>query len=344
VTIIEEGAAERQSTEAEADWSPAVWLDASAVARADELAELGERMRDYVTASKSPNTLRAYRSDWADFTGWCDARDLAALPASPGTVAAYLTDLAETVATATLARRVTSISQAHKAAGHEDPPTRSALVHETMKGIRRTFGVAAAKKAPLRSGDIRTLVATLDVDSLGGLRDRALLVVGFAGAFRRSELVALDVADVDWTTDGLVVRIRRSKTDQQGEGTSIGLPFGSDPATCPVRTLRAWLDAAGIEEGAIFRQVDRHGRMAGRMSARAAAERVKVACARAGLDAARYGGHSLRAGLITSAIEGGATEFRTMAHSRHRSVHVFRGYVRDLNLLDGDNPVTRVGL
>jgi integrase len=344
VTIIEQGAAQRQSSEAEADWSPAVWVDANAVARADELAELGERMRDYVTASKSPNTLRAYRSDWADFTGWCDTRGLESLPASPSTVAAYLTDLAGVVATATLARRVTSISQAHKAAGHEDPPTRSALVHETVKGIRRTFGIAAAKKAPLRSADIRDLVAMLDVEHLGGLRDRVLLVVGFAGAFRRSEVVALDVADVDWTADGLVVRIRRSKTDQEGEGATIGLPYGSDPATCPVRTLRAWLDGGGIAEGPIFRQVDRHGRMAGRMSGRAAAERVKRACAAAGLDAARYGGHSLRAGLITSAIEGGATEHRTMQHSRHRSVHVFRGYVRDLNVLDGDNPVARVGL
>ena len=111
-----------------------------------------------------------------------------------------------------------------------------------------------------------------------------------------------------------------------------------------MRTLRAWLDAAGITEGAIFRQVDRHGRMFGRLSGRAAAERVKVACRAAGLDAARYGGHSLRAGLITSAIEGGATEHRTMQHSRHRSVHVFRGYVREVNLLDGDNPVAHVGL
>jgi integrase len=218
-------------------------------------------------------------------------------------------------------------------------------VCETWRGIRRTFGVAPVRKAPLRAADIRALVATLDTSQLGGIRDRALLVVGFAGAFRRSELVALDVADVAETADDLVVTIRRSKTDQEGEGASIGLPFASDPATCPVRTLRAWLDAAGIESGAIFRHVDRHGRLLGaRISGRAAAERVKRACQAAGLEARRYGGHSLRAGLITSAIEGGATEHRTMRHSRHRSVHVFRTYVRDLNLLDGSNPVARVGL
>lgn len=195
-----------------------------------------------------------------------------------------------------------------------------------------------------RSGDIRQLVATLDLGTLGGLRDRALLVLGFAGAFRPSELVALDVEDIDWLP-GLVVHIRRSKTDQEGKGASIGLLYGSDPATCPARTLRAWLAAAGIEAGAIFRHVDQHGRLLGaRISGRAAAERVKCHCAAAGLDPARYGGHSLRAGLITSAIKGGAIEHRTMQHSRHKNVHVFRSNVRDLNLLDGSNPLAAVGL
>jgi site-specific recombinase XerD len=308
------------------------------------LAALDDRVNDFIVASKAPATIRAYRTDWQEFTSWCAERGLEALPAAPETVARYVTDLAGVKAVATVQRRITSISQAHQAAGHESP-TRSSLVRETWRGIRRTFGVAPARKAPLRSADIRALVATLDVGRLIGVRDRALLVVGFAGAFRRSELVALDVEDVDWTPDGLVVHIRRSKTDQEGKGASIGLPYGSDPATCPVRTLRTWLDAAGIHSGAIFRHVDRHGRLLGRqISGRAAAERVKQACTAAGLKAARYGGHSLRAGLITSAIEGGATEHRTMQHSRHRSVHVFRTYVRDLNLFDSDNPVARVGL
>jgi integrase len=260
-------------------------------------------------------------------------------------VAAYLADFAGVLSVATLGRRITSISQAHQAAGYDETPTRHRLVRKAMEGIRRTFGTEPNRKAPLRSGDIRQLVATLDLGTLGGLRDRTLLVLGFAGAFRRSELVALDVEDIDWQPDGLVVHMRRSKTDQEGKGASIGILYGSDPATCPVRTLRAWLDAAGIEDGAIFRHVDRHGRMLGaRISGRAAAERVKRHSAAAGLDAARYGGHSLRAGLITSAIEGGATEYRTMQHSRHQSVHVFRTYVRDLNLLDGSNPLASVGL
>jgi site-specific recombinase XerD len=312
-------------------------------ARTDELAQLGDRVRHFVAASKAPNTLRSYRADWAHFTSWCDERDLAALPAAPETVAAYLTDRAGVDAVATIQGRITSISVAHKAAGFESP-TATSLVRETMKGIRRTFGVATAKKAPLRTREIRDLVATLDLDTLIGQRDRALLVVGFAGAFRRSELVALDVGDVVENGDGLLVTIRRSKTDQEGEGATIGLPYGSDPATCPVRTLRAWLDAAAIEDGAIFRRVDRWGNLGARLTGRAAATVVQRTAELAGLDATRYGGHSLRAGLITSAIEGGASEYRTMAHSRHKSVHVFRGYVRDLNLLDGSNPVAVVGL
>jgi site-specific recombinase XerD len=308
-----------------------------------ELARLGDRMRDFVHASKAPNTIRSYTGDWRAFTEWCDERGLVSLPALPQTVAAYITDRAGQDAVSTLQGRITSISVAHKSRGHESP-TATELVRSTMRGIRRTLGVATAKKAPLRASDIRSLIGTLDLDSLIGVRDRALLVVGFAGAFRRSELVALDTSDVVENGDGLIVTIRRSKTDQEGEGTSIGLPYGSDPSTCPVRTLRAWLDGAAIDDGAIFRRVDRWGNVGARLSGRAAATVVQRTCEAAGLDAARYGGHSLRSGLITSAVEGGAQEWRVMRHSRHKSVHVFRGYVRDLNLLDGSNPVAVVGL
>jgi integrase len=314
------------------------------VARTDELAQLGERAQEYVRDSRAPATVRAYRQDWAHFTAWCDRLGLEPLPAAPDTVVGYLTAYAGELSCASLQRRLTSISQAHKAAGWDDPPTRHRLMRRAWEGIRRVHRREPNRKAPLRSSDIRTLVATCDVSRLGGLRDRGLLVLGFAGAFRRSELVALNVEDLDWQDDGLVVHICRSKTDQEGQGATVGILFGSDPATCPVRTVRAWLDTAGITEGPVFRQVDRHGNMGGRLTGKSAAERVKVACTRAGLPAERYGGHSLRAGLITDAIEHGATEDRTMRHTRHKSVHVFRTYVRDLNLLDGTNPLAVVGL
>jgi site-specific recombinase XerD len=307
------------------------------------LARLDDRVNDFVAASLAPNTIRMYQLDWRHFTQWCDEHDVVSLPAAPETVARFITDLAGVYAISTIQGHITSISVAHRAKGKESP-TKSDVVRRTMRGIRRTYGVAPARKAPLRTGDVRSLVGTLNLDSLLGVRDRAILVLGFAGAFRRSELVALDLDDVVENGDGLIVTIRRSKTDQEGEGTSIGLPYGSDPSTCPVRTLRAWLDAAAIDDGAIFRRVDRWGNVGGRLSGRAVATVVQRTAEAAGLDPARLGGHSLRAGLITSAVEAGAQEWRVMRHSRHKSVHVFRGYVRDLNLLDGSNPVAAVGL
>lgn len=311
-------------------------------ALSDDLERLADMAGGYLRSAKAPATLRAYRTDWRDFTAWCAARSLDGLPAEPRTVALYLTDLAGVKACATLQRRITSISQAHQAAGHE-PPTRSMIVRETWRGIRRTFGTASEGKAPARTVEMRAMVATLD-DTLAGTRDRALLLVGFAGALRRSELVALDVADVVENGDGLVVTVRRSKTDQEGAGEQLGLPYGSDPATCPVRALRAWLGASGIESGPIFRPITRHGAMGERrLSDRAVAEVVKRAASAAGLDAGRYAGHSLRAGLITSAAEAGVLERDIMRHSRHKSVPVMRRYIRGATLFQS-NAAAAVGL
>ena len=187
------------------------------------------------------------------------------------------------------------------------------------------------------------MVGTLD-DRLIGVRDRALLLVGFAGAFRRSELVALDVDDMADTTDGLVVTIRRSKTDQEGAGEQIGIPYGSDPATCPVRSYRAWLDASGVTSGPVFRAVTRHGRMSDRRLGDAAVADVVKRCARvAGLDPCQFAGHSLRAGLITSAAEAGVAERDIMRQSRHKSVPVMRRYIRGATVWQA-NAAAAVGL
>jgi integrase len=308
-----------------------------------ELATLADTARSYGEASKAASTLRAYRSDWRGFTGWCAARGVDALPAAPETVALYLTDLAGVLAVATLQRHLTSISQAHKGAG-ADTPTGHKVVRDVWRGIRRTFGTASRGKAPLLTDDIRAMTATLDPARLIDVRDRALLLIGYAGALRRGELVALDVADVADTADGLVVTIRRSKTDQEGEGATLGLPYGSDPATCPVRAYRAWLEAAGISDGPIFRRIDRHGRLLGQpISGRAAAARVQRMAGLIGRDVARIGAHSLRAGLITQAVTNGAHERDVMRHSRHKSVAVFRGYVRDVGLFDA-NAAAAAGL
>jgi|SRR5665213_3245714 len=303
-----------------------------------------DRALEFIHAAKAPATLRAYRADWGDFESWCWAHGLTCLPAAPETVALYLAERADVLKPATLTRRLAAIAKAHAAAGHDSPASlKHATVSEVLKGIRRTKGTAQTRKAPLLVNQLRTAIAGSRQDLLG-LRDRALLLVGFAGAFRRSELVALDVADVAFTDDGLVVTIRRSKTDQEGEGRKIGIPFGSRAVTCPVRVLRAWLDAAGIVGGSLFRSVDRHGKLGtDRLSDRAVAIVVKRAAGLAGLDPEAFAGHSLRSGLATSAATAGASERSIMDQTGHRSVQMVRRYIRDGSLFR-DNAAGQVGL
>jgi site-specific recombinase XerD len=308
------------------------------------LAPLAAQARSFIEAAKAENTRRAYRSDWRHFEAWCRGQGLTALPATPETVTLYLTALAADHKPASLTRKLTSITKAHQAAGLASPATmQHAVVSETMKGIRRTLGTAQPGKEPLLTADIREMLDCLG-DGLLGVRDRALLLVGFAGGFRRFELAALDVADVTETADGLVVRVRRSKTDPEGKGISVALPYGSSAATCPVRSYRAWIAAAGLTAGPAFRAVDRHGRVAaGRLDSGSIARVVKRAAAAAGLDPATYAGHSLRAGFATQAFLNGAAEVSIMRQTRHKSLNTLRKYIRDRSLFR-DNPAGKLGL
>ena len=210
---------------------------------------------DLAKAEKAASTRRAYGSDFTIFKTWCEARCVAALPAAPETVAAYLAAHAGTSKTSTLGRRIAAIRYAHKLASLP-LPTDAEGVKATMRGIRRTHGAAKVRKAPAVASKVLGMVATAP-DKLAGLRDRALLLLGFAGAFRRSELVALDLVDLEETETGLLVTIRGSKTDQERVGATIAIARGD--IACPVKALRAWLDAAGIEQGAIFRPIDKAG-------------------------------------------------------------------------------------
>lgn len=283
--------------------------------------------REYVEASKAVNTRRAYRSDWRAFSAWCERHGRESLPASAETVALYLASAAESLKPATLQRRLASISQAHQVAGHETP-TRSAPVRTVWQGIVRTHGVAPAQKSPLLVPALLALVGTCARDPQG-VRDRALLLVGFGGAFRRSELVGLDVSDLAFGADGVTVTVRRSKTDQEGAGRLVGIPRGAQPESCPVRALRAWVQCAGLKEGALFRGVNRHGTvLPGRLTAQAVALVVKRRAAAAGLAPEQFAGHSLRAGLATSAAAAGASERSIMAQTGHRSERVARRYIR----------------
>jgi site-specific recombinase XerD len=288
-----------------------------------------ERARGYANAEKAAATRRAYRTDFSIFRAWCEERQLEPVPASPATVAAFLAhEASRNVKASTIGRRVAAIRYAHKLAGL-DTPTDDERVKATVRGIRRTLGTAKSKKAPATAERLLAMAANTGA-GLKSIRDRALLLLGFAGAFRRSELVALDVSDIEETPDGMKVMIRRSKTDQEGAGQIIAIPFGK--IACPIAALKEWIGVAGIQSGAIFRSVNRHGCVGGRLTDQSVSDIVKEHVARLRLDPSQFAGHSLRAGFLTSAAGRGASIFKMMDVSRHRSVDTLRGYVRDAEL------------
>lgn len=255
------------------------------------------------------------------------------MPASPETVAYYLTHLAETgLRVATLRRRLASISVVHETSGHASP-TRDRLVRDHMAGIARSVGVAQEVATPALTEDIRSMVLATG-SSLHGLRDRALLLVGFAAALRRSEIAALDVADIRRVAEGIEVCVRRSKTDQVGEGAIVPVPYGSNHTTCPVRALDEWMLALDERPSngpspALFRSISRDGWLLDRMSGQAVGQVVARAARRAGLDPeGRWTGHSLRAGLATSAAKAGVPDRVIMATTRHRSRSTLDRYIR----------------
>jgi integrase len=301
-----------------------------------------DHVREFIRASKAPNTLRGYQSDWREFCAWCGARGLCAMPAAADAVAAYIAECAGRLKPGSIQRRLNAIAEAHKAAGQE-APTHAPIVRNTLKGIRRTLGTAPVQKSPAVTDDIRAMVDAADAGAIGA-RDRALVLLGFAGAFRRSELVSLDVEDCAFAKDGLTVMLRRSKTDQEAQGRKVGIPYGSNPQTCPVRTLQAWLEQAAVSSGPVFRSVSRHGQVrADRLAGIDVARVVKKLAERAGLDGAKYAGHSLRAGHATAAAMAGASERAIMNQTGHRSVQMVRKYIRDGNLFR-ENSAGKLGL
>jgi site-specific recombinase XerD len=292
-------------------------------------AEL-DAARSFAEQEKAAATRRAYRSDFAIFAAWCHARGTEPLPAAPAIVAAFIAAEANAGAKAsTINRRAAAIRYAHRLAGHE-PPTSAETVRAVMRGIRRTIGTAKDQKAPATADLIAAMLKHCP-DTLAGKRDRALIALGFAGAFRRSELVALTIADLVEAPDGYRVLIRHSKTDQEGQGQEIAIPRGY--RLRPVEAVQTWLAAAEINDGPVFRPVLKGSRIqATALAAHAVAAIVKRYAVRAGLDPASFAGHSLRAGFLTSAAEAGASVFKMMEVSRHRSVDTLRGYVRRADL------------
>jgi site-specific recombinase XerD len=284
----------------------------------------------FAEMEKSEGTRRAYRSDFRIFTVWCLARGLEVMPATASTAARFLSAQATGgLKASTIGRRAAAIAYAHKLAGFE-PPTGAETVKAVVRGIRRTIGAAPVRKAPA-TADVVTQMLKHCPDTLRGRRDAALLALGFSGAFRRSELVALQVGDLVEAPDGYRVMIRRSKTDQEGEGQEIAIPRGCRIE--PVKLVQAWLQAAGITEGHIFRHVAKGSRLqAEPLSGHSAAAIVKRYAALAGLDPALFAGHSLRSGFLTSSAESGASVLKMVEVSRHKSIDMLTTYVRRSNL------------
>lgn len=309
----------------------------------EHLQTIDADSKQLIAASLAKNTRRAYKSDWAHFLAFCEKHSLSPLPAAESTVRWYITDLAHSGRkVSTIERRLAAIAQAHKVAGYPSP-THSTSVRLCFRGIRREFGEPPHKKRPVFTPDVRLMIQNLP-DDIWGCRNRALILLGFAGSFRRSELVFLDVEDLEMVHDGIVVTLRKSKTDQDWTGRTVGIPYGSHPITCPVRAVEEWLEVSGIESGPLFRPIRNNGMIVPkRLSDRSVALIIKRAAEAAGMNPKVYAGHSLRSGHITQAAMNGAPERRIMDQSGHKSVITLRSYIRDGKLFH-DNSAAYLGL
>lgn len=298
-----------------------------------EQAQLDSLAKNYMQQSLSESTRKFYRIDFGIFSKWCGSFELLTLPAAPETVARFLAAQASAgIKPATLIRRLAAIRMAHEMIGHLSP-TEHKGVKAVLKGIKREKGVAQRKKAPATAERIESMVAHCDANTLIGLRDKALLLLGFAGAFRRSELVALTVKDIERTPEGIKVIVRKSKTDQEGQGQMVAILNGSRFRV--VDTLMAWLSAANIADGYLFRSIKKGGQVQQEaLSDRSVANIVKLYAKKAGLTVDDFSAHSLRSGFITSGAAAGADLFKLMEVSRHKKPETVIGYVRESRLFD----------
>ena len=291
-------------------------------------SELYDAARAFSRASLASASLRAYKSAWEMFSAFCTERGFRSLPAAPETVALYITDMAKSLERAdiTVVKHLAAISYVHKQASLAQPnvpglspsPSRSALVQSVLSGIRRAGTRQVQHKTPATRNIIEALVGQIDRSTLQGLRDAAAILVGYVGAFRPSEVVALRLEDVRFTPDGAEILLRKSKIDQEAKGYWKGIPFGEDEMLCPVLALRAWIDSAHLPAGRLFP-----------MSARALSRLIKRHAQEAGLDPALYSGHSLRAGYATEALRQGVDSIVVAKQTGHRNVNSLRDYYQD---------------
>lgn len=307
--------------------------------------ELAEAAREFVKSADADNTIRAYESQWRLFEEWCRLRGVQALPADPKTLAAYLTERAlQGAKVSTLEQALAAIARKHL--DHDfSPPQASRQVRLVWRGIRRKIGAGKRQASPLTPDALRRMIrACRSRYDLVCVRNAALLLVGFSAALRRSEIVALLVEHLVFEEEGLRIFIASSKTDQEKIGQWVGIVRGSDPKTCPVRALQAWLDASGIKEGIVFRGL-RNGKLTkDALTGGDVARIVKEMALQAGLKVDRLSGHSLRSGLGTTAAKQKKSLAQIQKHMRHKGVEQTLGYIRDAELLDDDNVTSGIGL
>ncbi|MGA8474909.1 MAG: tyrosine-type recombinase/integrase [Candidatus Cybelea sp.] len=297
------------------------------------LASTVDRARDYAEAAQAPATRLAYRISWDGFTAYCTAHGFNTLPASPQTIALYVTSLAERAKIATIRRHLAAISQKHRETGL-DSPTAHEMVRRIVRGVARTNGCAQTRKSAVTLDHLRAMLLEVRGDGLKAKRDRAVVLLGFAAALRRSELAALHIEDLRFEKRGLVVTIRRSKTDQEAKGAEIAVPYVPNHSLCAVRAVKVWLEASAIAAGFLFRSFSLQRQMLETpIDGRDVANLIKKLTTKARLDG-DFSGHSLRAGFATSAAAAKASLDAIARTTRHKSLSVLMGYVRPAQAFD----------
>ena len=273
-------------------------------------------------SSKANNTLRAYKADFRDFALFCQKNGFSSMPSEPKIITLYLTHLSKTSKFSTLKRRLASISVIHKLNGHY-LDTKHPIITENILGIKRVKGTYQKAKKPILINELKLIINAIDQDKnqKNKYKKKALILIGFAGGFRRSELVSIDYEDVDFVNEGVKIFVKRSKTDQSGEGMTKGIPYFSNTNYCPVVTLKKWIKESQISSGKIFKMSDKNVALI-----------LKKYAGIAGLDRNKYSGHSLRSGFATSTAELGAEERSIMAMTGHKTTQMVRRYIKEANL------------
>jgi len=311
-----------------------------------DLKQLHEATLNNLKSSKAANTLRAYKSDFKDFGAFCAKHSFNSMPTEPKIVSLYLTHLSKSSKMSTLRRRLVSISMVHKIKGHY-LDTKHPVIIENLMGIKRLKGTIQKGKKPILINHLKSIINVINeqkIEEIKKARDKSIVLIGFGGGFRRTELVSLDHEDLEFVPEGLKITIKRSKTDQFGEGMTKGLPYFDNEAYCPVTNLKKWLELSKIKDGPIFRRFAKGLSVTkNRLTDQTVVLLIKNYLSLAGIDNSNFSGHSLRAGFATVAAESGADERSIMAMTGHKTSQMVRRYIREANIFK-NNALNKIKL